>query len=55
MLKLPIDQIQPDPNNTRKSFSYSDLLSLRNSVAQLGLLQPVTVEWSPRPISAAGW
>jgi len=43
VLKLPIEQIQPDGHNPRKSFDDSGLDELADSIVQQGLLQPILV------------
>jgi len=42
-LKIPIDQITPDPNQPRKTFKDEALQELRDSFTKLGLIQPITV------------
>ena len=41
---LPIDQIAPNPNQPRKSFSEESLQELADSVRSRGILQPILVE-----------
>lgn len=41
--QLPIDQIAPSKNQPRTVFSPDSLQSLADSIAQLGILQPLTV------------
>ncbi len=43
---LPIQKIEPNPNQPRKAFDETELLQLSDSIAQHGLLQPLVV----RPI-----
>jgi len=43
VLKLPIEQIQPDGHNPRKSFEDSGIDELADSIVQQGLLQPILV------------
>jgi ParB family chromosome partitioning protein len=43
VLKLPIEQIQPDSHNPRKSFEDSGIDELADSIVQQGLLQPILV------------
>ena len=50
VLSLPVDDILPNPNQPRKTFSVQGLQELADSIRQLGVLQPLTV----RPL-AQGW
>ena len=50
ILALPIGEISPNPNQPRRSFSPEGLQELADSIAQLGVLQPLTV----RP-AQQGW
>lgn len=50
VLSLPIDEIVPNPNQPRRTFSPEGLQELANSIRQLGILQPLTV----RPLDR-GW
>lgn len=43
VLELPIPEIHPNPNQPRKFFSPEDLEALARSIAQLGILQPLSV------------
>ena len=43
VLKLPIEQIQPDGHNPRKLFNESGIDELADSIVQQGLLQPILV------------
>ena len=43
VLQLPIDGIAPNPNQPRRTFSPAELDELANSIAQVGILQPLTV------------
>ena len=43
ILALPIGEISPNPNQPRRSFSPEWLQELADSIAQLGVLQPLTV------------
>lgn len=40
---LPVDRIQPDPNQPRKTFSEESIASLAASIQEKGLLQPIAV------------
>lgn len=46
VLELPVDSIQPNPNQPRSIFSPAELQELSDSIAQLGILQPLTVRKS---------
>ena len=48
---LPLREIEPDPNQPRKTFDESSLAELASSIAQHGLLQPIAV----RPRVAGGY
>jgi len=45
-LDIPVDAIQPNPNQPRKSFDFDSLNELVASVKQTGVLQPVVVRHS---------
>ncbi|WP_421789583.1 ParB/RepB/Spo0J family partition protein [Hyphobacterium sp.] len=47
---LPIEDIHPNPDQPRRRFNEADLVSLANSIAEKGLLQPVLV----RPLPDGG-
>lgn len=40
---LPVDQIEPNPNQPRRVFAEQDLTQLADSIASVGILQPLTV------------
>lgn len=40
---IPVDQIEPNPSQPRKSFDEAQLASLKESIANDGLLQPILV------------
>lgn len=42
-IKLPVDAIDPNPYQPRKAFSAQELESLASSIAESGLLQPISV------------
>lgn len=44
---LPVDAIQPDPNQPRKVFSEESIASLAASIKEKGLFQPVSVRPDP--------
>lgn len=50
VLELPITAIAPNPNQPRQEFDPDGLEELSHSIAQLGILQPLTVRKT-----AAGW
>lgn len=50
LLDLPIRDIAPNPNQPRTLFAPEDLAELSNSIAQLGILQPLSVRRGPN-----GW
>ena len=43
IVSIPIAQIVPSPNQTRRLFSQAALDELATSMEQVGLLQPITV------------
>lgn len=43
LLNLPIRDISPNPNQPRTLFTQEDLTELSRSIAQLGILQPLSV------------
>ena len=43
VLFLPVDAIQPNPNQPRRIFSQPELEELAGSIRELGVLQPLTV------------
>lgn len=43
VLALPVDRISPNPNQPRRSFPPDELRELAASIAELGVLQPLTV------------
>ncbi len=47
VLDLPIASIRPNPNQPRQTFDRAELLELSQSIAQLGVLQPLTVRQTP--------
>ena len=50
VLQLPIGMIAPNPNQPRRTFSPAELEELSLSIAQVGILQPLTVR-----ALEAGW
>lgn len=47
IINIPVNDIRPNPNQPRKSFDWSDLDGLAQSIYYNGLLQPVTVRELP--------
>lgn len=43
ILDLPLASIRPNPNQPRRVFAEDELLDLSHSIAQVGILQPLTV------------
>ena len=43
VLSLPVDDIAPNPNQPRRTFSAEGLQELADSIRQLGVLQPLSV------------
>ena len=43
MMNIPLDMIEPNPNNPRKDFSQEGLSELAASIRSFGVLQPVVV------------
>lgn len=43
VMELPVESIQPNPNQPRSMFSQAELQELSHSITQLGILQPLTV------------
>ena len=41
---LPLGKILPDPNQPRKVFDQTELISLAQSIKEVGLLSPITVQ-----------
>lgn len=50
VLELPVDLIHPNPHQPRQQFSQDELDSLAQSIAQMGILQPLSVRQT-----SAGW
>lgn len=42
-VKIPIDDIDPNPYQPRKAFAHNEIESLAKSIAETGLLQPIIV------------
>ena len=40
---LPLDEIEPNPNQPRRYFDEKAMTELRNSIAEYGVIQPITV------------
>lgn len=47
VVELPVESIVPDPEQPRKHFDSEELKQLANSIAESGLLQPITVRLTP--------
>ena len=47
LLLLPADSIRPNPNQPRKTFDEEGIRELSRSIAQAGLIQPLTVRRAP--------
>ena len=43
-VRLPVEKILPNPDQPRRIFDETDLLSLAESIRENGLLQPITVQ-----------
>ena len=43
VIELDVDSIVPNPNQPRTDFSESDISALSDSIAQNGILQPLSV------------
>ena len=43
VLALPVDEVQPNPNQPRRQFGEAELQSLAESIRENGILQPLTV------------
>lgn len=41
--EIPLDQIEPNPDQPRKNFDGEALVELSNSIRQLGVIQPITL------------
>lgn len=50
VLELSVDEIRPNPNQPRKVFRPEELSGLADSIAQVGVLQPLSVRRTPE-----GW
>jgi len=44
---IPVDRIDPDPDQPRKHFDPAKLQELADSIKELGVLQPVSVRFNP--------
>ncbi len=47
LLLLPVEEIRRNPHPSRKTFDRASLSELMVSIAQVGLIQPVTVREKP--------
>ncbi len=43
VLELPVDEIRPNPHQPRRTFHQEELSELASSIAQVGVLQPLSV------------
>ena len=43
LITLPVDQIEPNPNQPRRTFSTDSLMDLSNSIIEKGIIQPLIV------------
>lgn len=50
VLELPVDEIRPNPHQPRRTFHQEELAELASSIAQVGVLQPLSVRRT-----ADGW
>ncbi|MDD5862304.1 MAG: ParB/RepB/Spo0J family partition protein [Prevotella sp.] len=41
--EIPIDEIEPNPNQPRRDFDPEGLQELANSISQIGIIQPITL------------
>ncbi|MDD6552454.1 MAG: ParB/RepB/Spo0J family partition protein [Prevotellaceae bacterium] len=41
--EIPIDEIEPNPNQPRRDFDPDGLQELANSISQIGIIQPITL------------
>jgi len=51
LMSLPLDRIQPNPNQPRRSIGATPLAELAHSIAQVGLIHPVAV----RPMAGGNY
>lgn len=55
VLTIPVADIQPNPDQPRRDFSYAGLLELAQSIGENGLLNPISVSFvEGRPVLVAG-
>ena len=55
VMQIPIEEIGRNPDQTRRNFAYDKLMELAVSIAENGLLQPLTVTFEQgRPVLLAG-
>ena len=55
VMQIPIDEISRNPDQTRRNFAYDKLMELAVSIAENGLLQPLTVTFEDgHPVLLAG-
>ncbi len=51
--EIPLDNIRPDPNQSRKTFDAEEIAALAATMASAGQLQPILVR--PDPATRGGW
>ena len=55
ILMIPVEDIQPNPDQPRREFSYERLLGLAQSISENGMLNPITVTFQKeKPVLVAG-
>ena len=55
VLTIPVEDIQPNPDQPRRTFSYHELLELAQSIGENGLLNPISVTFREgKPMLVAG-
>ena len=55
ILLIPTGDIQPNPDQPRKEFSYEKLLELAQSINENGLIHPLTIRFQQdKPVLVAG-
>src|SRR5690554_1114347 len=55
ILMIPVDEINSNPDQPRREFSYERLIELAQSITENGLLHPITVTFNDnKPVLIAG-
>ena len=55
VLMIPTGDLQPNPDQPRKDFSYEKLLELAQSIGENGMIHPVSIRFEgEKPILVAG-